>query len=57
MIGRGDKLEDLYVLHMDNLDVAHVTESFSAHVSSISTQTWHNRLEELSYKQLDFLQS
>lgn len=44
MIGKGEKLEDLYVLDVDKLDVAPMSESFLVAVNIISVQTWHKRL-------------
>lgn len=51
MIGRGRRLDDLYVLHpKDLLDFASPT-----YVNKVSLQIWHNRLGHLSDKSLDVL--
>lgn len=55
MIGKGEKLQDLYVLDVDKLPVFPAMASTSAHVNLVSIQTWHDRLGHLSSKILDVL--
>ncbi|KAL5563154.1 hypothetical protein UlMin_032901 [Ulmus minor] len=52
MIGKGDKLEDLYVL-----DSSTLLPQSTAYVNSVSARLWHNRLGHLSFKKLDCLRS
>ena len=44
MIGRGKKLEDLYVLDTQTLDMGLVNTHSITHVNTVSVfvQTWHN---------------
>ncbi|KAL5577040.1 hypothetical protein UlMin_018739 [Ulmus minor] len=51
-IGKGDKLEDLYVLDSTALQSQSI-----AYVNSVSARVWHNRLGHLSFKKLDSLRS
>ncbi|KAL5538181.1 hypothetical protein UlMin_044629 [Ulmus minor] len=51
-IGKGDKLEDLYVL-----DSTALQSQSAAYVNSVSARVWHNRLGHLSFKKLDSLRS
>ena len=62
MIGKGDRVKELYVLDTTTLDTnfpynAFLSSSskFSIHVNRASAQTWHNRLGHLSSKSLDCL--
>ncbi|KAL5551859.1 hypothetical protein UlMin_002035 [Ulmus minor] len=50
MIGRGDKVQDLYILNV------HCLNSIShAFVNNVSAHIWHNRLGHISFKRLDSL--
>ncbi|KAL5547625.1 hypothetical protein UlMin_002856 [Ulmus minor] len=50
MIGRGDKVHDLYILNV------HCLNSIShAFVNNVSAHIWHNRLGHISFKRLDSL--
>ncbi|KAL5565662.1 hypothetical protein UlMin_028826 [Ulmus minor] len=51
-IGKGDKLEDLYVL-----DSTALQSQSTAYVNSVSARVWHNTLGHLSFKKLDSLRS
>ncbi|KAL5812533.1 hypothetical protein ACOSQ3_027483 [Xanthoceras sorbifolium] len=53
MIGRGDKVHGLYVLHKKNLQMHTVNSVSVASINNISAHIWHNRLGHLSFKKLD----
>ena len=55
MIGKGKKLEDLYVF--DTHDVNMSSNVSVTHVNTISAKLWHNRLGHLSNKCLNVLRS
>ena len=50
MIGRGNKVQDLYVL---NVQCLHSVSN--AFVNNVSAHIWHNRLGHISFKRLDSL--
>ncbi|XP_068661006.1 uncharacterized protein [Aristolochia californica] len=50
MIGKGDKVQDLYVLRAQCLNSASI-----AFVNNVSAHVWHNRLGHISFKKLDSL--
>lgn len=50
MTGRGDRIQDLYVL-----DVKVLNSLSNAFVNNVSVLMWHNRLGHLSFKRLDCL--
>ncbi|KAL5543790.1 hypothetical protein UlMin_007574 [Ulmus minor] len=50
MIGKGDKVQDLYVL---NIQCLHSVSN--AFVNNVSAHIWHNRLGHISFKRLDSL--
>ena len=50
MIGKGEKVEDLYVLDTNTLNSVS-----TACVNNVSTHFWHNRLGHLSFKRLNIL--
>ncbi|XP_022853469.1 uncharacterized protein LOC111374938 [Olea europaea var. sylvestris] len=52
MIGRGDRVQDLYVLDIDVLNS--LSNSF---FNNVSVNVWHNRLSHLSFKKLDSLKN
>ncbi|KAI9178269.1 hypothetical protein LWI28_024501 [Acer negundo] len=52
MIGKGERVEDLYVL-----DAAVLNSVSSAYVNNVSAQVWYNRLGHISFKRLDILKS
>ena len=59
MIGKGDRVGDLYVLHSDLL-VSHPLANSTTvvnHVQSVSPTLLHNRLGHLSYKKLGMLKN
>ncbi|XP_068655247.1 uncharacterized protein [Aristolochia californica] len=49
-IGKGDKVQDLYVLRAQ-----HLSSASHVFVSNVSAHVWHNRLGHISFKRLDFL--
>ncbi|XP_068649045.1 uncharacterized protein [Aristolochia californica] len=49
-IGKGDKVQDLYVLRAQ-----HLPSASHVFVSNVSAHVWHNRLGHISFKRLDFL--
>ena len=60
MIGKGDKVQDLYVFqvtssHSHSKATSHFKSTSSISVNAVSAQTWHNRLGHLSSKRLDIL--
>ena len=55
MIGRGKRLEDLYIFDIN--DVMMSTSVSVAHINKISAKLWHNRLGHISNKCLDALRS
>ena len=64
MIGRGDRVEDLYVLDTTTLVQKFSSNAFMSssskfpiHANKASVQTWHSRLGHLSSKRLDCLKS
>ncbi|XP_068661644.1 uncharacterized protein [Aristolochia californica] len=50
MIGKGDKVQDLYVLRAQCLNSAS-----TAFVNNVSAHVWHNRLGHISFTKLDSL--
>lgn len=54
MIGKGERLQDLYILQM-NTKIKNTITPVS--VNSISVQIWHNRLGHLSFQRLTDMQS
>ena len=54
MIGRGKKLEGLYVLDASNMNEGLLNK---AYVNKVSVHVWHNRLGHLSDKRLDVLKN
>ena len=57
MIGKGDRVGDLYILHSDISAFHPSTNSTTVfnHVQSISPTLWHKHLGHLSYKKLGML--
>ena len=59
MIGKGEKLEGLYVLNSLSLGHDCALEQFSVPssicINTITAQIWHNRLGHPSYQKLDVL--
>ncbi|XP_068662825.1 uncharacterized protein [Aristolochia californica] len=49
-IGKGDKVQDLYVLRAQ-----HLPSASHVFVNNVSAHVWHNRLRHISFKRLDFL--
>ena len=63
-IGKGNKLEDLYVLNIDSLgngsETNHLRSSLTVSsicINTVTTRVWHNRLEHLSSQRLDVLKN
>lgn len=55
MIGKGDKLEDLYVLDANSSNGSLLNVQSVAYVNKVSIQLWYNRLGHLSNRKLDTL--
>lgn len=50
MIGKGDKLEDLYVMDTDKLNLKFYVDNVP--VNNVYVHVWHNRLGHPSFKRL-----